>query len=86
MAQRPKFQLPDEPYTTPERADTGAPSKPPVPPSRQGKAQVTFFLDKVTKRQLDRICFDDPRASIQGLMIEAVNELLRLRGKTRSAA
>ena len=58
--------------------------KVPLPPSRQGKKQVAFFVDRETKLQLDRLALDEDR-NLQGLMLEACNLLFQSRGKARIA-
>ncbi|MFC3127473.1 ribbon-helix-helix domain-containing protein [Pseudoroseomonas globiformis] len=60
------------------------PNKVPVPPSRQGKRQVAFFVDTATKRQLDRMGLDEGKR-IQHLMTEALNLLFQSRGLARIA-
>lgn len=51
--------------------------------SREGKAQVAFFVGQTTKRQLETIAFNE-RRKIQALMEEAVNMLFQSRGMTRT--
>jgi hypothetical protein len=58
--------------------------KVPLPPSRQGKKQVAFFVDRETKLQLDRLALEEDR-NLQGLMLEACNLLFQSRGKARIA-
>jgi hypothetical protein len=58
--------------------------KVPLPPSRQGKRQVAFFVDVTTKRQLDRMGLDEGKR-IQHLMTEALNMLFQSRGLARIA-
>ncbi|WP_367614579.1 ribbon-helix-helix domain-containing protein [Teichococcus coralli] len=65
-------------------AEPPVPQKAPVPPSRQGKRQVAFFVDAETKRQLDRLGLDEGRR-LQHLMTEAVNLLFQSRGMARIA-
>ncbi|MFC7557360.1 ribbon-helix-helix domain-containing protein [Pseudoroseomonas wenyumeiae] len=55
-----------------------------LPPSRQGKKQVAFFVDRETKLQLDRLALEEDR-NLQGLMLEACNLLFQSRGKARIA-
>ncbi|MFD1111342.1 ribbon-helix-helix domain-containing protein [Pseudoroseomonas ludipueritiae] len=58
--------------------------KTPLPPSRQGKKQVAFFVDRETKLQLDRLALEEDR-NLQGLMLEACNLLFQSRGMARIA-
>lgn len=55
-----------------------------VPASRLGKKQVAFFVDGDTKRQLDRLAFDEEK-SLQQVMNEALNLLFQSRGMARVA-
>lgn len=52
-------------------------------PSRRDKAQVAFFVDQTTKRQLETIAFNE-RRKLQSLMLEACNMLFQSRGMTRT--
>jgi hypothetical protein len=70
---------PAEPDAVPEIG-----RKAPLPPSRQGKKQVAFFVDRETKLQLDRLALEEDR-NLQGLMLEACNLLFQSRGKARIA-
>jgi Antitoxin-like ribbon-helix-helix len=54
------------------------------PPSRQGKSAVTFYVDPAAAKQLKRLCVDED-ASVQGLMVEALNDLFAKRGLNRIA-
>lgn len=80
---RPKLNAmprrPAEPDAVPEIE-----RKAPLPPSRQGKKQVAFFVDRETKLQLDRLALEEDR-NLQGLMLEACNLLFQSRGKARIA-
>lgn len=89
MALRSRPKLNPLPRLTPpvQPAEVQAPpevTKTPVPPSRQGKRQVAFFVDPETKRQLDRLGLDEGRR-LQHLMTEAVNLLFQSRGMARIA-
>ncbi|MBC9210061.1 hypothetical protein IBL26_24765 [Roseomonas aerophila] len=68
-----------EPVTAPEIE-----RKAPVPPSRLGKKQVAFFVDRETKLQLDRMALEEDR-NLQALMLEACNLLFQSRGMARIA-
>ena len=54
------------------------------PPSRIGKKGVTFYLEPDAIRQLRMIGIDED-TTLQALMVEAANLLLRSRGKTENA-
>jgi len=89
MALRSRPKLNPLPRLTPPVESEGPalsppPTKAPVPPSRQGKRQVAFFVDPETKRQLDRLGLDEGRR-LQHLMTEAVNLLFQSRGMARIA-
>jgi hypothetical protein len=67
-----------------------APEEPPAPrkssvtPARVNKKQVAFFVDRETKRQLDRLALDEDR-NLQSVMLEACNLLFQSRGLARIA-
>lgn len=69
------------PTPSPPVRESQATSAP--PPSRRDKAQVAFFVDQTTKRQLETIAFNE-RRKLQSLMMEAVNMLFQSRGMTRT--
>lgn len=83
MALRAKLnslsRKPAEPATAPEPAAKAA-----RPPSRQGKRQVAFWVDRETKLQLDRLALDEDR-NLQAVMLEACNMLFQSRGMARIA-
>ena len=60
------------------------PQAPTRPPSRRGKSAVTFYVDPAAAKQLKRLCVDED-ASVQGLMVEALNDLFAKRGLNRIA-
>jgi hypothetical protein len=55
-----------------------------VPPSRRDRTQVAFFVDPVTKRQLETIAFNE-RRRLSSLMLEATDMLFQSRSMTRTA-
>lgn len=79
MAMRARKALNDgmSPAPTPP-APVAAASKPRsyVAPSRTGRAQVVCFVDRRTKRQLDRMAFEQER-SLQSLTLEALDLLFQ---------
>ena len=54
------------------------------PPSRIGKKGVTFYLKPDAVKQLRTISVDE-ETTLQALMIEAANMLLKSRGKAQIA-
>jgi hypothetical protein len=62
-----------------------APSRQPVPPSRQGKKAITGHFDPAVSRLLRQIALEEDR-SVQDLMREALNDLFAKRGKPTIAA
>ncbi len=78
-----------EPVPEPKRqeelpAPRSEPQVPARPPSRQGKSAVTFYVDPAAAKQLKRLCVDED-ASVQALMVEALNDLFAKRGLNRIA-
>lgn len=69
----------DEPTSPPMPARTSV-----KPPSREGKAAITVYVDPVAAKQLKRLAVDED-TSIQTLMVEALNDLFAKKGKNRIA-
>jgi hypothetical protein len=55
--------------------------KPPVPPSRAGQRVVTFYVKPEAHKQL-RLLGVEEGASVQDLMIDALNDLFRKHGRS----
>lgn len=81
-----------QPVTLPAGPQADAPAKTPYPKAttRQGRKAVTVYVEPETKRQLDKMVFEEkaenPDFALQDLMIEAVNALFAKRGLTRLAS
>jgi hypothetical protein len=72
------------PEPEPRRDEPPAPRGAPRPPSREGKRAITFYVDPAASKQLGRLCVDED-ASVQALMVEALNDLFAKRGLNRIA-
>jgi hypothetical protein len=55
-----------------------------VPPSRRDRTQIAFFVDPITKRSLETICFNE-RRTLVSVMLEATDMLFQSRSMTRTA-
>ena len=55
-----------------------------VPPSRRHRTQIAFFVDPITKRSLETICFNE-RRTLTSIMLEATDMLFQSRSMTRTA-
>jgi hypothetical protein len=82
MALRAKLNA--RPRLAPPEAEAQLPAPKAVAPSRVGKKQISFYVDRETKLQLDRIVLDEDR-NLQALMLEACNLLFQSRGMARIA-
>jgi len=55
------------------------------PPSREGKKGITFYLAPEIAKELRTVALNE-ETTLQSLMIEAANLLLRSRGKSGNAS
>ena len=69
---------------TPASAAPAADPKPSVPPSRQGKKGVTFYLEPPGWKELRNLSMDT-ETSAADLMVEATNLLFEKYGRPRIA-